>query len=1037
MPINIGAGQIARAVSTNFQDAPLGRVGNLAFAGKDGATPRAPSPTIFQRMGAKIDAAIAYVKASPPERASQQVVSSARKLSADTGALLGTLTAAPGDRGAQSKAASALASLLQDVAPLAVAGRSTPDKLIAPALTRHLDQLDTMDLVALRGGPLADPASRQAVLDQLDPGQRPAAEKLLDQIAGGLDKQIGLRASATPIANIAGNLEAAAAPGGAIDAQGMDAALEQLRAGAGMLKGEGQTLRHFFAPAMARMTDAELGKLASGLSQSTPAGGPSAFDALREGTVNRGPNGVVAGGRKEALDALQGAAADEISKRLNSAVLVASTSLEVTLRNSAVPVRPDAIARLEAGLASHATALGASHLAAPGGRGPSTALLGQALTHLPDPLLDRLLTGVDGASLPRAKAAIDTLPDPAQTKLRAAVALAQGPQLERAEARVDTARDKLATATAAGDQRAIGDSTLAFSQAVGNLKTFNEAMALPVDAAVQTALDAEVEVAHDNHVARLMVPVDAQSAELATSVAARDHGQIATKLMALGADGGPVGKLRLFEASMGRPVSAPTHAAVTASVSSALNVLRSPANPVGPLTGPTLQGLSNHEFGYVRKARAELGAFGLSFDRPAVDAELATRTAASKASYQQAATTLLRALADPQTSGAEVVRQTRVLAAHTGVTLSTLTTLGEEVGADDIGREAASVTRGAVTAFRVQQGAAADAQIGAILGRYEQHVGPLSDALPDLSGGAANQVTNDGTDADSNAAKQTIGVLTAATFLLPALRQDLEASLPVIPEERHAREVKLSSELRAAVASEFGLSVNADVSEVTPVLLPEQRAAVEAELVRTPPGEGEQTVNLPVAGGVAAFQVDTLFAKDAVTRTGISFAVSGRAPDGQRVQSDALRPGMPSAERPAALGEGLSALRQLAGDAAVPLTRYMNQQLGGGMMATLASMGPDGPVRLPSGEAVSPGGGGRLHFDIERLPDGRLSATATVAFTGLASGTVMSREGVSSASFDPEKSSFEAQFSVYVSDDGTQFTMREPLHLRHTLVASA
>ena len=117
MSINIGASQVRQAVQTNFQDAALGSVGNLAFAGKPGATPRAPGPSLFQRMGAKVESAIAYVKASPQQRADAQVVKSARQVSADTGALLGALTGAKNDSGAQGKAASALSSLLKHAAP--------------------------------------------------------------------------------------------------------------------------------------------------------------------------------------------------------------------------------------------------------------------------------------------------------------------------------------------------------------------------------------------------------------------------------------------------------------------------------------------------------------------------------------------------------------------------------------------------------------------------------------------------------------------------------------------------------------------------------------------------------------------------------------------------------------------------------------------------------------------------------------------------------------------------------------------------------
>jgi hypothetical protein len=1045
MTISIGAGQIAKALNTNFQDAALGSVGNLTFAGKPGATPRAPGPGMFQRMGAKIESAIAYVKASPQQRADAQVVASARKMSADTGALLGALTGARGDTSAQGKAASALAGLLEHAAPLAAASKTGTDKLVLPALHRHLDQLSTEDLVALRGGPLGDPASREAVLQKLDPGQRASASKVMDQVATALDGQIAQRASKAPIAALGAAFTAAAAgvpaagaagPAAPVDAQAMDAALEQLRAGAGMLKPDGQTLRHFFAPAVERLSTGELNTLARGMSRSEPAGGPSSFDALRGATVNRGPNGVVAGGRKEALDALHGAVADEITKRLDTAVIEASTPLMVKLMDRSVAVSPDAIRSLENGLRTQAQALGAAHLGA-AGADVVTGLLARALTDLPAPQLDRLLDAAGSPSLARAKDGIAGLPEPRQTDLRAAVDLAQGKHIARLQDRVADAQAELTTAVAARNNSAIAGKVSALDAAVKEVKAFGERMEMALDPVAQTAMQAAVGVARDAHIARLTVPVDTLRGELAAAVAQGDHGLATTKVLALA---GASDKLRIFSESMGQPVAADTQAALRADVGRAVDLFRAPDNPTGPLSASSLGALSTREFGNLRQARGELGNYGLSFDSVAVKGQHEARTRESTARAERAGTQLLHSLADPQTTPAEVVRLVREFATETSGTLSKLKDLGEVVGIEDIAAFTASVSGRALAAFKAQAGDDASAQIAAILSGYEAHIGPLSDGLPlvrtaitDLLSDAGD--SGDVGDPDSDAMTQTVGLIAAAGFLLPALRKELEAANPQgVGEPRESADTPtFSAAMQAAVAGEFGVRVDADISVATPVLSPEQREAISASLTAAPRGKGPVEMTVPVGGVPTTFQVDKQFFDDASDRTGISFSVAGRGTDGQPVRAQGLRAGMPGGEaRAAAMGESLAALQQVAGPAMVPLTRYMTQQLTGGFQASLGAMQGDSPLRLPSGLAFVAGGAGGAHFDVERLPDGRLSATVTMAFSEINGGMGVTASGEASlAVLDPAKSHFEAQFSVFVSDDGTRFEMREPLHLRY------
>ena len=872
-----------------------------------------------------------------------------------------------GDAGAHGKAAAALAGLLHHAAPLAQAGRSTTSTVIAPALARHFDQLQSIDLNAMRAGPLANHYSRQLVLDKLDPAQRPAAAAVMDQIAAALEKQIALHATAAPVAAIGALFSVAARTGGAIDAQAMDAALEQLRAGAGLLKPEGQTLHHFFGPRMTRMSEAELSTLSRGLSHKPPgAGGLAPYEALLAASDARGPDAVRAGERQEALDGLQAAVADEIAKRLDRATMGASTPLQITLMDRSVDVRPDAIMQLGHVLGDKAAALGASHLAAFDGRDVATALTARVLTDLPDAQLDRLLGGADAQSLARAQSGIAGLPEPRQTALRAAV-----------------------------------------------------------------------EMAHEHQIGTLTAQVDHVQAELETAVTKGDRGAITLKLRELA---GAVDQLRVFGSAMGHAVAETTQTELRDMVSRALAPLRAGSNATGPLSEASLAGLTKHEFGNLQQARAELGAYGLSFDRSGVMGQLAARTLDSTTRAEQAVTQLLHALADPRTSAADVVRQVRQLSSETAATLTTLTTLGEEIGADDIGRVAGSMVSNGLTAFRAEAGEAATAQLATILDHYDEYLSPLSEALPMMRNAAANLVRDEG-DPDSDAIRQTLGLLGTGSFLTQALRQDIESASPQAgraPYEFGLSDVALSPEMRSAVAGEFGLRLDAAVTTADSTLSATQRATLGGLLAETPVSTPPVILTVPVNGVPTDFPVSRSFELDAFQRHGVSFTVSGRGLDGQLVEANALRPDTPAQDRPSAMGESLYALKQVVGEALTPLTEFMHQQLAAGLLMGLVGMGNDSPIRLPSGETFEPGGQGKMNFDIERLPEGGLTATVTIAYSNLSSGFTLSADGErAGVMLYPAKSSVEAYFSVNVSDDGKTFEMRDPLHLRYTLTPTA
>lgn len=968
MTINIGASQVRQAVQTNFQDAALGSVGNLAFAGKPGATPRAPGPSLFQRMGAKVESAIAYVKASPQQRADAQVVKSARQVSADTGALLGALTGAKSDSSAQGKAASALAGLLQHADPLAAAGRSSTDTLVAPSLLRHLGQLSTTDLVALRSGPLGDPASRAAILAKLDPAQQARAGTVLAQIDKTLDKEVAVRASGAPIAALGGVLTGAMVRGAvdanAVDTQAMDAALEQLTAGAGMLKPQGQTLRHFFAPALERMGDADLGSMARGLSQTARSDGPPVFGALLSASDLRGPNAGKASERRQALDALQGAVADQIKQRQDLATVALGTSmLLVPLMKPDAPIDGDKMIReLEGKLGDATSSLQAAHLAPSANANPVSGMLGRALSDLPPAQLDRLLDSVGTTGLRKAQAGIASLSDPAQTALRVAVERAADRIAGDLSGKIDEAQAKLGEATVRGDRS---------GAALGLAK-----------------LSSEIAMA------------------------------------------------KQFDTIIGRSVAADAMTGARAPVAAALASLRAPGNPDGPLTASSLAGLSHHEIGLLRQAKSELAPLGVAIDSTDLRAAVALRTHASIARAETASADLLRGLADPAATPAQVVEKLRGISDVLAGSFATEMALGEEVSPAHILAVSRAVMDNALAAVKSEPGVDGNLLVDRMLVHDRTLLGPLSAAMAVMPGEIAN-LAADAEGTDPQMLNKTASLMGVTTGVLSAMRDSLHTSAEAAGRvvDRTSSEARLTTAMATAVAGQFGVAFDADVGNPSLVLGGAQRSALEAAITTTAIGGGTVQTSLPVGGVPTAFSVDDQFKLDAIDRTGISFSVSGRDAGGNRVQSSALQAGMDPAQRPAALGEALGALQQVTGAAAVPLTRFMNQELAGALQASIGALGKDSPIRLADGSAFIAGGDGHLHFDLERHPDGRLSANASITFSNLSSGTGLGPDGGAFAVLlDADASTFVAKFSVFVSDDGSTLTMREPLSLQYTLV---
>lgn len=196
---NLGQPALQNLERQHLASGPLGRIGNLSFKAAPGATPRASSPNVFQRIG-KFLADMAFrITASPAQRAQQRALDAVRDNSRRIGDLLGHLTAPSSDVRAQLEVARSVAALSEscggDLSNLP-GGKE--------ALTAYMQDLGIIDLTALKSGTLASDVARSAVLASMEPPLlREQAADLLAQIADALDQQLARVAFTEPVATIA------------------------------------------------------------------------------------------------------------------------------------------------------------------------------------------------------------------------------------------------------------------------------------------------------------------------------------------------------------------------------------------------------------------------------------------------------------------------------------------------------------------------------------------------------------------------------------------------------------------------------------------------------------------------------------------------------------------------------------------------------------------------------------------------------------------------------------------------------------------
>ncbi|HET8597430.1 MAG TPA: hypothetical protein VFM22_06695 [Castellaniella sp.] len=473
--------------------------------------------------------------------------------------------------------------------------------------------------------------------------------------------------------------------------------------------------------------------------------------------------------------------------------------------------------------------------------------------------------------------------------------------------------------------------------------------------------------------------------------------------------------------------------AVRAQVSGAMTALRNPdTNPEGPLTRDSLQRLDDNALGLLRRS-GNLRGLGLQLDRDGARAEGLARVQALSQQVVQGMTGLMRTLgADPVDMPA-LMRQLRDLSElelQRSQQLAQLGHYGDMASVDD--REAMveqafrQALAGLAESGEKDAAERALSQLG-LLDGLEVRFGSIAFGLSSIVGDGGYE----------QGGPETLKRVSTTQHLLAGIAGALRDAIPgrVKGEAPATDAVELPGEFYTSLMEQYGVRCNPGTFESTLMLSDGMRARLAPHLEEPVNVSVHPThkVTLPVRGTDIEFSVSSSFFKDGIERPSISLSVRGPGPDGSVVRSS-WPDGVPQDRRGEAMGEALDALTRIAGPAAEPLTRLMNQQLGAGILKGLQDMGKDSPFKLEDGSVVMPVGSGRFHFDVERFEDGsfRIGAVMTIPIKDAVG---LDQNGVGMpVAMDPSLSWAQVSVVLSVSPDGQQVRMSEPPQFRHHFV---
>jgi len=466
-------------------------------------------------------------------------------------------------------------------------------------------------------------------------------------------------------------------------------------------------------------------------------------------------------------------------------------------------------------------------------------------------------------------------------------------------------------------------------------------------------------------------------------------------------------------------------------VALAVQALRDPTlNPSGPLSRASLRYLDDHSLGMLRAASQSLRAYGLDIDRNGARAEGLSRVQPLTDRVTEGVVRVLRLVAEDPVRMPALMQHLRDLSEielQRTQQLEQVGHFGNGMGADDRKRMGGETFAAAIQRLR-------DSGEGTLISRLPARA-DLIRALWDGMGGAAFCLGDLSGDREyGRGADEAIKRISTGQHMLDAIKEGLYRLRPESDNDQQSS-VTLPASFYTSLATQYGVRYDPKALKSTLVVKDSAWASLEQRLATpiNPADHPTRVVTLPVHGTNTQFSVSSQFAEDGLNRVSISLSVRGAGPNGQAVRTT-WPEGVQDSQRAPYMGEALDALVKVAGPAAEPLTRLLNQQVGGPIMQALFAMGMDSPFKLEDGSVVVPSGSTRFHFDVEKTDDGRFSV-GVVVNTPITGAMRLYPDGTNDGvTMDQTKSWAKIRVTLDVSPDGHQIRMSQPPQFQYHFV---
>jgi hypothetical protein len=444
-------------------------------------------------------------------------------------------------------------------------------------------------------------------------------------------------------------------------------------------------------------------------------------------------------------------------------------------------------------------------------------------------------------------------------------------------------------------------------------------------------------------------------------------------------------------------------------------------DPQGSDSAGALHALCDIELGQLRTAIGPLARFGTLVDKRELVAEIKAR-AVLPPGADDVMDRLMDTCASADATIFDILGRLRDIAEILVRHNERLSDLGEEISADSNEQLAHEVVRAALHRYKQRDGNG-QARLRQAMARHpgitgatlHEVLGLLADvsttqapeesarlsrhlAMLGLAGrveghlhGACMGDEDTGADAAraANAADGAVGAdaAGAADGVDPADAPDT-ADAHAGPAPGFGADITAGPALRLAIASEFGVDWDRAKQTAWPCMTREHHLLFKQYLAAPPSADAAtaRPVILPMEDGEASwFSVSEAYARDVLEQPGISLAVEGISARGHPVHYAGFDPTLRGQARLAAAGAAMRALRALAGDTVLALTRLIHRGALDAFVTALAKMPQNSPLQLPDGRRVQiPHATPDVaEFRVKRQADGRYLVEATLVYSAL------------------------------------------------------